>query len=109
MEEGRVGKRAFFTDELQGATVADHSLVGDLSLILKTSQRSETPFVAHHEFLTTGEFVLSSAESLQSRLDVLLVKTDRVKDSTDFDTSGFSVALSESSSHTGLKSISSCA
>ena len=72
---------------------------------VETGQGSEAPLVGDDDFLSAGEFVFASSEGLEGSLDVLFFYSDGVKDGANFDSGGFSVGLSEGTSHTGLESI----
>ena len=81
----------------------------ELSLELKSGKLGEAPLVRDDDFLSSREFVLSSSEGFYGLFDVSLSEPNGIKDGTDFDSGDFSVGFSESSSHTGLESISTSA
>lgn len=71
---------------------------------LLTSQLSETPVSGDNNLLLTGELVLAASESLNDGSLVAVLGTDREDDLTNVDTSNETVGLTESTTHTSLKS-----
>lgn len=82
---------------------APSSLV--LQVILLGELR-EAPVLADVDLLSAGELELSSSESLNSHGSLIFSGSNRHKDLTNINASGNHGRLTESASHTSLKSIS---
>jgi hypothetical protein len=66
----------------------------------------EAPVLANVNLLSAGELELGSSESLSGGTDLVLSSSDRHQDLTDINSGGNHGWLTESASHTSLKSIS---
>ncbi|GMR32693.1 hypothetical protein PMAYCL1PPCAC_02887 [Pristionchus mayeri] len=82
------------------ATFGSHSLVVSLVIL------GESPLLGDDDKLTSGELELGTTEGLNGVLDVLLPQANGEEEISDVDTCDKSVGLSVSSTHTGLKTIS---
>jgi len=64
-EKRRVGKGSLGSHNLDIRSVVEDGSLSKSLLIVQTSEFGESPLVADHEFLSSGEFVLSSSEGLE--------------------------------------------
>jgi len=76
---------------------------------LLTSQLGETPVAGDNDLLLTRELVLAASESLNNNSLVAVLGADREDDLSNVDTGNETVGLTESTTHTSLKSISTSA
>jgi len=87
------------------------TILSELSFILEFSvifvaELGETVFTGNDDLLSTGELELASSEGFDSMGNVLFNKSDGVEDLVDLNSGDFTDGLTESTSHTGLESIS---
>jgi hypothetical protein len=73
------------------------------------SQLGETPVAGDNDLLLTRELVLAASESLNNNSLVAVLGADREDDLSNVDTGNETVGLTESTTHTSLKSISTSA
>ena len=97
------------TSVVQNLSIA--TILNDLSLRAKAGvfllgEASETPLVGLDDLLTTRELVLGTTKSLPDVRNSVVTATDRKKNLTDTDTGNETLGLTESTTHSGLKSIS---
>jgi len=100
------GKFTVSSDDLNIATI-----LSELAFFLKSSvvfvaELRETDLAGDDDLLSTGELELASSEGFDSVGNVLFNKSDGVEDLVDLNSGDFTDGLTESTSHTGLKSIS---
>jgi hypothetical protein len=100
----------------EGTVVGDDLDVGAVLLqftfalkgsVLSLGKLGEAPLVGDGDLLSAGEFEFTSSEGFNSVLGVLVGDSDGVEDLMDLDSASFTLGLTEGTSHTGLKSISS--
>jgi hypothetical protein len=121
-----LGEIALVAEELDVGTVdLDLALLALLDVLL-TAERGETPVAGDNDLLATGELetvrlcpfetivnvtylVLATAQSLESSGAVGVPSPDGHEDLANVHTSDKTVGLAESTTHTGLKPISSSA
>ena len=102
--QGTVRREPSHVDALIDETTS--SLVLQVILLRESS---EAPVLANVNLLSAGELELGSSKSLSSNGNLVLSGSDRHQNLTDIDSSGNHGRLTEGTSHTSLKSISTCA
>jgi len=102
--EGTVRREPSHVDALINKTTS--SLVLQVILL---GESSEAPVLANVDLLSAGQLELGSSESLAGNGNLVLSGSDRHEDLTDVNSGGNHGRLSEGTSHTSLKSISTCA
>jgi len=94
------------TNKLYISSILYHSLlVLELHVVLAGHIR-EAPLLRDNDFLTAGELVPCTAESLLDDSSIGFFATDREDDLADVDTGDSAVGLTPSTTHTGLQPIS---
>ena len=99
-------ERSSSTDDLNIGTI-----LSELTFFLEfevvfVGELGETQFAGNDDLLSTGELELASSESFNGVGNVLFDKSDGVQDLVDLDSGDLTGRLTEGTSHTGLKSIS---
>ena len=102
-----VGNGSVVGDELGVASVGNNTSTILEGGVLITGKSGETPLLGDDDLLTSGELELATTESLQDDGLVGILATNGHENLTNIHTGNGSLGLSESTSHTGLKSISS--
>jgi hypothetical protein len=97
---------AVVRDNLDVRTVRDDLALRFKFKVLLRSVLGETPLLGNNNALLTRELELGAAKSLHSGGDGLFSATDGDQDLTNVDTGADTVGLTESTTHTGLQSIS---
>jgi hypothetical protein len=87
-------------------TLWDQSSSSLVLQVILLGELSETPVLANVDLLSAWELKLSSSEGLNGNGSLLLLGSDRHQDLTNVNSSCNHGWLTESSSHTGLESIS---
>ena len=85
---------------------SDPALLASLDVVL-TIELGEAPLVGLHDFLTSGEFELSTAECLNNVVSVDILGTHRHDDLTNRDTGSHLHGLTVGVTHTGGQTIGS--
>jgi len=88
-------------------TFGDDSSFSSVLLELLSGELGESPVLRDDDLLLSREFELGSSETFENSSSVLFFASDGEEDLSNSDTSSHTARLSEGSSHTGLKSISS--
>jgi len=101
------GELAVVGDDLDIGTIELELTVGLLLSVIGLGEGGEAPLGGDGDLLSSGEFEFTSSESLNSVLGVLSGDSDGVEDLVDLDSASFTLGLTESTSHTSLKSIGS--
>lgn len=97
------------TEELDvGTVLLELALLAELDVVL-AADGSETPVLGDDDLLATRELVHGAAESLDGGGTLNITGTDREKGLADVDTGDQAIGLSESTTHTGLKTIGTSA
>jgi hypothetical protein len=102
-------KRTLAGKVLDVATVVDDLASGTSLNELFAGQLGETPVLGDNDLLLTRELVLAASESLHNGSLVVVLGADREDNLTNVDTGNETVGLTEGTTHTGLKSISTSA
>ena len=100
------GKRASLSEDLNVATVTlDLSELGESSEF-RVNDGSESVFTGDEDSLSSRELTLGASEGFTSVSDILGLNSDGDEDGSNVDSAGLEESFTVSSSHTGLKSIS---
>jgi hypothetical protein len=99
-------ERSSFSDDLNIGTILSELTFFLESGVVFVGVLGETKLAGNDDLLSTGELELSSSESFNSVGNVLFDESNGVQDLVDLNSSNLSCGLAVSSSHTGLKSIS---
>jgi hypothetical protein len=101
------GDRTVLGNVLHSAAIgSDPSLLASSHVVLAV-ELSETPLVGSHDFLTSGEFELGTAKSLNDVVGVVILGADRHDDLANGDTGSHLHGLTIGVSHTGGQTIGS--
>lgn len=103
------GELTVVGDNLDIGTIGDKFAFLLEVLIFLSGELGETPLVGDDDFLSSGEFEFTSSESFHSMGNILSGTSDGVENLVDLYSAGFTLGLTESTSHTGLESISTSA
>jgi hypothetical protein len=97
-------KRTLAGKVLDVATIVDDLTSGTSLNELFAGQLGETPVLRDNDLLLTRELVLAASESFHDGGLVVVLGADREDDLTNVDTGNETVGLTESTTHTSLKS-----
>jgi hypothetical protein len=103
------GKGTVFSDKLNIDTILSELAFFLESGVVFMGELSETEFTGDDDLLSTGELELASSEGFNGVGNVLFNESDGIQDLVDLDSGDFTSRLTESTSHTLLKSISTSA
>ena len=102
-----LGDRAVLGNVLHGTAIrSDPALLASSDVVLAV-ELGEAPLVGLHDFLSSGEFELGTAESLNHVGSVVILGADRHDDLADGDTGSHLHGLTVGVTHTGGQTIGS--
>ena len=102
-----LGDRTVLGNVLHGSTVGSDPALLAASDVVLTVKLGETPLVGLHDLLSSGEFELGTAKSLNDVVGVGILGADRHDDLADGDTGSHLHGLTVGVTHTGGQTIGS--
>ena len=108
-EHRKSRERSVLSDDLDTNSVGNDLSFLLESVVVSLDEMSESVLSGDKDLLSAGELELGSSEGLLGVSDVLGGASDGKENLSDSDSCGFAESLTEGSSHTLLKSISSSA